>query len=139
MKLSCRAALCALLLSAATCQAAGLADPEMNAPQRLLEASLNQEVPANDPRLDKVREQIAKVMKASGESEQVVAQACIRNARHIFDSSRQRTSPLEVLDMLVKHAPAGKPLADTTQRYFKLRVHEKLDHAGALAQMAAGK
>ncbi len=139
MKLSCRIFFCALLLSAFTCQAAGLGDPEMNVPQRLVEASLNQEVPANDPRIEKVREQIAKVMKASGESEQVVAQACLRNARHIFDSTRQRTSPLEVLEMLVKYAPAGKPLTDTTQRYFKLRVHQKLDHAGALAQMAAGK
>ncbi len=139
MKLSCRVVFCALLLSVFTCQAAGLGDPEMNVPQRLVEASLNQEVPANDPRIEKVREQIAKVMKASGESEQVVAQACLRNARHIFDSTRQRTSPLEVLEMLVKYAPAGKPLTDTTQRYFKLRVHQKLDHAGALAQMAAGK
>ena len=68
-----------------------------------------------------------------------MAQACLRTPAYIFDSTRQRTSPLEVLEMLVKYAPAGKPLTDTTQRYFKLRVHQKLDHAGALAQMAAGK
>ena len=38
------------------------------------------------------------------------------------------------------HASAGRPLNEITQRYIELRVKQKLDHAGAMAQMAtAGK
>lgn len=130
------AALCAVPAS----QAAGLSDDnEMNVPQRLLEVSLGQDVPPGDPRVAKVREQLAKVAKATGETEQAVAQGCMRNARYIFDFSRQRVSPLEVLEALVKHAPAGQPLSATTQRYFNLRVNQKLGHADALAALAAGK
>jgi hypothetical protein len=139
MRLSIPAALCALLFSAVTCQAAGLGDPEINVPQRLVESSVNQDVAAGDPRVAQTRELIARVMKATGESEQSVAQVCMRNARYIFDFSRQRVGALEVLEALAKHAPAGKPINDTTQRYFNLRVKEKLGHAEALAAMAAGK
>jgi hypothetical protein len=139
MRLSFPAALCALLISAFTCQAAGLGDPEVNIPQRLVEASVNQDVAAGDPRVAQTRDLIARVMKATGETEQSVAQVCMRNARYIFDFSRQRVGALEVLEALAKHAPAGKPINDTTQRYFNLRVKEKLGHAEALAAMAAGK
>jgi len=135
MKLSCRAALCILLLSATTCHAAGLGDPEMNVPQRLVEASINQPVAASDPRVAKTRDQLAKVTKATGENEQAVAASCVRNARFIFDSSRQRTSPLEVLEALAQFATPGKPLSDTTQRYSSLRVQQQISHAAAMAQM----
>jgi hypothetical protein len=124
------------LFSAVTCHAAGLEDPAVNVPQRLVEVSLNQEVPANDPRVSRTREQLAQVMKATGETEQAVAQACMRNARYIFDFSRQRVSPLEVLEVLARYAPPGKPLNDTTQVYFNLRVKQKLGHAEAMKAMA---
>jgi hypothetical protein len=148
MKYSCRAALChqlrplfsILLLSAATCQAAGLGNPEVNVPQQLVVTSLSQDVPANDPRVAKARDQLEKVMNATGEEAQAVAASCVRNARYIFDSSRQRASPLEVLEALAQFAPPGKPLSDTTQHYATLRVQQQLSHAAALAQMgSAGK
>ncbi len=132
-------AACAALLLAFNSQAAGLGDPEMNVPQRLVEVSLSQEVPAGDARVGAAREQLARVMKASGENEQAVAQICMRNARYIFDASRQRATPLEVLEALSKHARAGKPLSETTQRYSTLRVQQKLGHAEAMAALAAGK
>lgn len=138
MKMRIPALLC-ICLFALNVHASGPGDPEMNVPQRLVESSLNQEVPANDPRVAKTREQLQQVMKATGESEQSVSQVCMRNARYIFDFSRQRTSPLEVLEALAKYAPAGKPINDTTQRYFDLRVKQKLDHAAAMAKMAASK
>ncbi|MDP1651713.1 MAG: hypothetical protein Q8L56_03225 [Rhodocyclaceae bacterium] len=124
--------LCICLL-ACNVHAASPGDPEIGVPQRLVENSLNQAVPASDPRVAKTREQLAIVMKATGESEQSVAQACMRNARYIFDASRQRVSPLEVLEALAKYAPPGKSINETTQRYFELRVKRRLDHAGALA------
>ena len=136
MKLSCRAVFCALLLSAVTCQAAGLGDPEMNVPLQLVVASINQDVLPNDPRVAKARDQLAKVMKASGEEEQSVAASCVRNARYIFDSSRQRSTPLEVLEALAQFALPGKPLSDTTQRYSNLRVQKRISHAAAMSQMA---
>jgi hypothetical protein len=138
MKLRIPALLFSCLL-AFNLHAAGLGDPEMNVPQRLVAATLNQEVPANDPRVAKARDQLAQVMKATGEDEQTVATTCIRNARYIFDFSRQRTTPLEVLEALAKFAPAGKPLGDTTQRYSGLRVQKRISHAEAMAQMAAGR
>jgi len=119
--------------------AAGLGDPEMSVPQRLVESSLNQEVPASDPRIAKTREQLATTMKATGESEQSVAQVCMRNARYLFDVAKIRVSPLEVLEALAKYAPAGQSINDTTQRYVELRVKQKLDHAAAMAKMAASK
>jgi hypothetical protein len=128
------------LLFAFAVQAAGFGDEaEGNIPQRLVEESVKQDVPANDPRVAKVRDQLAQVVKATGETEQAVAQGCMRNARYIFDFSRQRVSPLEVLEALAKYAPAGKPMSDTTQRYFNLRVKQKLGHAETMAALAAGK
>jgi hypothetical protein len=120
--------------------AAGLDDDNaIDVPRRLVSVSLGEEVTANDPRVAKAREQIAKVAKATAETDQAVAQGCMRNARYIFDFSRQPVSPLEVLEALAKFAPAGKPMSDTTQRYFNLRVRDKLGHAAAMAALAAGK
>lgn len=139
MKMHLSAAACAALLLAFNAQASGLGDPEMNVPQRLVEVSVSQEVPVSDPRVAAAREQLVRVAKATGENEQAVAYACMRNARYIFDATRQRVTPLEVLEALAKHAPAGKPLNDATQRYSTLRVQQKLGHAEAMAALAAGK
>jgi hypothetical protein len=126
-----------LLLSACllafNVHAAGLGEPEMDAAQRLLEVSLREDIPANHPRLAKTREQLQRVAKLSGESEQSVAQACMRNARYAFDAARIDVRPHEVLEAAAQYAPAGKPLSETTQRYIDLRVNKKLDHAKALA------
>jgi hypothetical protein len=129
-----------LLFSAVNCQAAGLGNPEVNVPQQLVATSLSQDVPANDPQVAKARDQLEKVMKATGEDAQVIAASCVRNARYIFDSSHQRASPLEVLEALAQFAPPGKPLSDTTQRYSALRAQQHASHAAAMAQMGpAGK
>lgn len=134
MKLKVLVVACVALL-ACNAHAAGLGDPEMNVAQRLVESSLNQEVPAGDPRVGKAREQLLLVVKATGEPEQAVAQSCIRNARYIFDVTKIRVSPLEVLEALVAHAPASKSMSVSTNRYFELRAKQKLDHAAALAAL----
>lgn len=133
------AALGAALFFACNAHAAGLGGPDVDVAKRLLELSVKQEIPAGDARLQKTRDQIKHAMQATGEDEQTVAQACMRNARYIYDVSKIYVSPLEVLEALAQHAPTGKPLTDTTQRYFELRVRQKLDHAGAMVQMAAAR
>jgi hypothetical protein len=134
MKLRFPVLLCACLL-AFNVNAAGLGEPEFDAAQRLLEASLREDIPENHPRLAKAREQIKRLAKLSGESEQTVAQACMRNARYAFDAARIDVRPHEVLEAAALYAPAGKPLSETTQRYIDLRVNKKLDHAKALAAL----
>ena len=120
-------------LLAFNAHAAGLGEPDMDPAQRLLEVSLRQDIPANHPRLAQTREQLQRVAKFSGESEQSVAQACVRNARYAFDAARIDVRPHEVLEAAAQFAPSGKPLSETTQRYIDLRVNKKLDHAKALA------
>ncbi len=132
MKLRFPILLCACLL-AFNANAAGLGEPDYDAAQRLLEASLREDIPENHPRLAKTREQIKRLAKLSGETEQTVAQACMRNARYAFDAARIDVRPHEVLEAAALYAPAGKPLSETTQRYIDLRVKQKLDHAKALA------
>jgi hypothetical protein len=132
MKLRFPVLLCACLL-AFNVHAAGLGEPDYDAAQRLLEASLREDIPENHPRLAKTREQIKRLAKLSGETEQTVAQACMRNARYAFDAARIDVRPHEVLEAAALYAPAGKPLSETTQRYIDLRVKQKLDHAKALA------
>lgn len=136
MKLQLTGALCALLI-VANSHAAGLGDPEIDVSRRLVEMTYKQDIPANDPRLAKTREQIQLVAKATGETEQGVAHACMRNARYIFDVSKIYVSPLEVLEGVAVATPAGKPLTDMTQRYVELRVKQKLGHDEALKQLAA--
>lgn len=119
--------------------AAGMGEPEMDVAQRLLEISLRQDIPANHPRLAQTREQLQRVVKVSGENENAVAQICMRNARYAFDAARIDVRPHEVLEAAARYAQPGKLLSETTQRYIELRSKERLDHAGAMAQMAAGK
>lgn len=139
MKPSLAAAACAAWFLAFPVHAAGLGDPEVDVAQRLLEVSLREDIPANHPRLAKTREQLQRVAKQTGENENSIAQSCMRNARYVFDAGRIDVRPHEVLEAAAQYAPAGKPLNETTQRYVQLRLHKKLDHAGAMAQMAAGK
>ena len=134
--------LCALGLSLSHAMAAGLDGPEDNVPQRLVAESLRQDVPASDPRVAATRKRLAQAMQRTGKSEQAVAAASQRLARYIFDVAKVRVDPLEVLDAIATHAPVGKPLNETTQRYFDLRTRDKLGHAEAMAAMAkwaAGK
>lgn len=128
-----------ICLLAFNVNAAGLGEPEFDAAQRLLEASLREDIPPNHPRLAKTREQLQRLAKLNGESEQTVAQACMRNARYAFDSARIDVRPHEVLEAAAQFAQPGKPLSETTQRYVELRAKQKLDHAAALKQMAAFK
>ncbi|MEW6513596.1 MAG: hypothetical protein AB1443_06320 [Pseudomonadota bacterium] len=124
--------LCACLL-ALNVHAAGLGEPEMDVAQRLLEVSLRQDIPANHPRLAQTREQLQRLVNITGENEQTIAQACMRNARYAFDAARIDVRPHEVLEAAARYAQSGKPLSETTQRYVELRAKQKLDHAGALA------
>lgn len=138
MKLSLAAAACAAWFLAFPAHAAGLGEPEYDVAQRLLEVSLREDIPANHPRLAKTREQLARLVKQTGENENSIAQSCMRNSRFVFDAARIDVRPHEVLEAAAQFAPAGKPLNETTERYVQLRL-KKLDHAGAMARMAAGK
>lgn len=124
------------MMTAASLHAAGLESPPENLPQRLVEWSYNEDVAPTDPRVKKTGELLATAMKRTGETDQAVAQVCLRNAKYIFDFSRQRTTAIEVLEAIAQHAPDGKPINETSQRYFDLRVKQKLDHAAAMAKLA---
>lgn len=135
------ATLCAMLLFVGVGQAAGpdkpgLGDPEADVPLRLTIQALGDEVKASDPRVAQTRAWFARATKASGESDEFVAAASLRLSRYLFDVTKIRVSPLEVLEAFAKHAPPGKPLSETANRYFDLRAHKKLDHAATLAAMA---
>lgn len=142
MKLRSFAALCALLLFSVAGYAAGpdklgLGNPDTDVPLRLAVLALGDEVKASDPRVAQTRAWFAQATKATGETEESIGAASLRLSRYLFDVTKIRVSPLEVLEALAKHAPVGKPLSETTNRYFDLRAKQKLDHAATLAAMAA--
>ena len=113
------------------------AESDVDAAVRLTSIAVGEELAASDARVMKAREWITQAMRATGETDgRAVSAACVRLARHLFDVTKQRVSPLEVLEALAKRAPAGRPLQETTQRYFDLRSKQKLDHAAAMAAMA---
>lgn len=133
MKLRLIAALFAMLFAVA----GHTADADSDVSLRLTVAALGDDVQAKDPRVAQTRTWIAQAVKATGEEDESVAAASVRLSRYLFDVTKTRVSPLEVLEALAKRAPAGRPLAETTNRYFELRAKQKLDHAAALAAMTA--
>lgn len=107
-----------------------------DAAMRLVSIAVGEEVAAGDARVTKARDWIAQAMKATGETDgRSVAAACVRLSRHLFDVTKQRVSPVEVLEALATRTVPGRPLQEATQRYFDLRAKQKLDHAAALAAM----
>ena len=141
MKLRFLVALCSLLLSAVACHAAGAEKPAAaelpaDVSVRLVTAAVGDDVKPGDPRIAQTRNWLAQAMKATGEEDEAVASACMRLSRYLLDVTKIRVSPLEVLEMLAKHAPAGKPMNETTNRYFELRAKKKLGHAEAMAALA---
>jgi hypothetical protein len=134
-------ALCSLCLTAAVSHAAGAekvapAEPQTDAAVRLVTAAAGDDVKPGDPRVAQARSWIAQTMKTTGEEEEAIAATSMRLSRYLFDVSKVRVSPLDVLEMLAKYAPAGKPLNETTSRYFDLRAKKNLGHAEAMAAMA---
>lgn len=111
-------------------------DADVDAAVRVVAVAAGEEVAPGDVRVTRARQWIAQTMKATGETDaRTVAAACVRLSRHLFDVTKQRISPLEVLEALATRAPPGRPLQETTQRYFDLRAKQKLDHTAALAAM----
>lgn len=111
-------------------------DADADAAMRVVAVAAGEDVAASDARVTRARQWLAQAMKATGETdERAVAAACVRLSRHLFDVTKQRANPLEVLEALATRAPPGRPLQETTQRYFDLRAKQKLDHAAALAAM----
>ena len=140
MKLRFFVVLCSLL-SAVACHAAGAdkvapAEPPVDVSVRLVNAAVGEDVKPNDPRVTQTRTWIVQAMKATGEEDEAVASACMRLSRYLLDVTKISVSPLEVLEILAKHAPAGKPMNETTNRYFDLRVKKKLGHAEAMVALA---
>lgn len=130
-------ALSTLLFTVTVAAAAEITENTGDVSLRLTVAALGDDVQAKDPRVAQTRVWINQVIKATGEEGESVAAASVRLSRYLFDVTKIRVSPLEVLEAVAKYAPAGKPLNETTQRYFDLRAKQKLDHVAALAAMAA--
>ncbi|MEW6165376.1 MAG: hypothetical protein AB1642_09970 [Pseudomonadota bacterium] len=130
------AAMCALLFSLSA-PAADLDDPDLDPALRLTAMAIGSDIRADDPRVARTRDWLSRAMKATGETDgKAIGAACMRLSRYLFDVAKLKASPLEVLEAVAMRAPAGKPLQETTQRYFELRAKRKLDHAGAMAALA---
>lgn len=140
MKLRCLIVLCSLL-PAVACHAAGAdkvvpAEAPADVSVRLVTAAASDDVKPGDPRITQTRNWLAQAKKATGEEDEAIAAACMRLSGYLYDVTKIRVSPLEVLEMLAKHAPAGKPLNETTSRYFELRAKKHLGHPEAMAALA---
>jgi hypothetical protein len=119
--------------------ASGLGEPEFNVPQRIVEESLFQDVSLDDPLVKKAAEQVAAIVKATGEQERAIAQLCNRHARYIFDVSHQRAKPMEVLEAVAFLTRKGKSFNEAAQLYHQARAKQRLDHAAAMTQLASVK
>lgn len=122
-----------LAIAAATPLESVTAEGGESIPQRMVSLSVRQEVAANDSRVVHARSQMAKAMKATGETEQALAAACTRAARFIFDATKAPATSVEVLDALAEKG-AGKPMSDTIGRYVEARRNAAgKTHAEAMA------
>jgi hypothetical protein len=100
-----------------------------------LSLAAKQDVSGNDPRVVRARGQMAKAIKATGETEQAVAAACTRAARFIFDATKSPATSVEVLDALAEKG-AGRPMSDTIGRYVEARRNSAgKTHAEAMAAL----
>lgn len=125
-------------LLALSCQAAdklGLHDTEADVAANLVAQAVGDAVPPADPRVAKARDWLARTAQATGEEEKAIAAGSVRLSRHLFDVTKQRISPLDVLEALARDTPASKSMHASMNRYFELRAKRKLDHAGALAAL----
>lgn len=125
----------ALALAAATPLESVTVDGGESIPQRMVSLAVKQELAATDPRVVRASAQMAKAMKATGETEQAVAAACTRAARFIFDSTKSPATSLDVLDALAEKG-AGRPMSDTIGRYVEARRNAAgKTHAEAMAAL----
>lgn len=123
----------ALSLAAVTPLESVTAGGAESIPQRMVSLAAKQDVAANDPRVQRASAQMAKAMKATGETEPAVAAACTRAARFIYDSTKSPATSLEVLDALAEKG-AGRPMSDTIGRYVEARRNSAgKTHAEAMA------
>ena len=123
----------ALALAAASPLESVTAQGEESIPQRMVSLAAKQDVAANDPRVVLARGQMAKAIKATGETEQAVAAACTRAARFIFDATKAPATSINVLEALAEKG-AGRPMNDTIGRYVEARRNTVgKTHAEAMA------
>lgn len=128
----------ALLLALALAAPRAFADAPLDEPARRLAAyEAGQEVPAGDPRVARFQGQLTQVARITGEGEDVIAVACVRTARHVFDVTRSKATPGELLEVLVRFARPGTPMQDTLRDYVTARRNAPgRSHAEALAALA---
>ncbi|MFA7291136.1 MAG: hypothetical protein WC023_02705 [Rhodocyclaceae bacterium] len=125
----------ALAIAATTPLESVTARGEESIPQRMVSLAAKQDVAANDPRVVHARAQMAKAIKATGETEQAVAAACTRAARFIFDATKSPATSLDVLDALVEKG-AGRSMSDTIGHYVEARRNAAgKTHAEAMAAL----
>ncbi|MBI2306656.1 MAG: hypothetical protein HYU78_05075 [Rhodocyclales bacterium] len=104
-------------------------------PQRMVSLSVKEDVAASDARVLRAREQMARAIRNTGETEQAVAAACTRAARFIFDSTKSPATSIEVLDALAEKG-AGRAMSDSIGRYVEARRNSPgKTHAEAIAAM----
>lgn len=124
-----------LAIAATTPLESVTAEGSESIPQRMVSLAAKQDVPGNDPRVVRARGQMAKAIKATGETEQAVAAACTRAARFIFDATKSPATSVEVLDALAEKG-AGRPMSDTIGRYVEARRNSAgKTHAEAMAAL----
>lgn len=126
-----------LILVLAVLAMPGHADAPLDEPARRLAAyEAGQEVASGDPRVARFQEQLGRVARVTGEGEDVIAAACVRTARHVFDVTRSKATPGELLEALVRFARPGVPMQDTLREYVTARRNAPTrSHAEALAAL----
>lgn len=126
-----------LMLALAAFATATRADAPLDEPARRLAAyEAGQEVAAGDPRIARIQERLTRVSAATGEGEDVIAAACVRTARHVFDVTRSKATPSELLEALARFARPGVAMQDTLREYGTARRNAPgRSHAEALAAL----
>jgi hypothetical protein len=111
-----------------------------DAADRLILASVKEDVAPSDPRLAQTRVQLNKAAKLTAEEPAAVAVACVRYAGHLHDSAHLSATPLDLLEALSRFGKAGKPMNQTLQDYATARkATPARSHAEALAAMGQSK
>ncbi len=116
---------------------AGPADMSDNPAQRVASKSVGHELADNDPRVVQAAAWLKQTAAATGDDERQIATTSIRVAHYLYDITKVRAEPLEVLEALAKYGSAGEPLADTSARYVAARRNSPgKTHSEAMAAMA---
>lgn len=92
-----------------------------NLAQNIVAVSLREDVGPADARVKQAQAWLEKVRTATGEEAKSIAAFSERTSRWFFDATRQRATPLEMLEAMALLTKAGKPMQDTLRDYIQAR------------------